>query len=264
MLLWNLAAMKSLILLLKNREKATTPLFNCGVIHLLLAMVLLAMLPFEKGQLLGINLWIKPLKFALSIGIYCLSWVLILPYLPGEKYKRRFVRFTIFAMSFEMLAIVSQAARGELSHFNQSGLYNIVLYGLMGIVITAQTLFSIYLGFKFLKHKPLELNQAMTWAIRLGIIISAIFALQGGFIGQRMGHTVGASDGGAGIPFVNWSKNHGDLRFAHFFGLHALQVLPAFVWINKIHRAVPVLIFGLLYFLLVSFLFYHALLGRGY
>jgi hypothetical protein len=67
--------MKSLFLLLKNREKATAPLFNCGVIHLLLAMVLLAMLPFEHRQLLGINLWIKPLKFALSIGIYCLSWV---------------------------------------------------------------------------------------------------------------------------------------------------------------------------------------------
>jgi hypothetical protein len=178
MLLLNLAAMKSLILLLKNRGKATTPLFNCAVIHLLLAILLLAMLPFEHRQLLGINLWIKPLKFALSIGIYCLSWVLILPYVPDEKSKRRFVRFTTFAMSFEMLAIVTQAARAELSHFNQSGLYNIVLYGLMGIVITAQTLFSLYLGLNFFKHKPLGLNQAMTWAIRLGIIISAIFAFK--------------------------------------------------------------------------------------
>ncbi|MEJ7559282.1 MAG: hypothetical protein WKF66_13310 [Pedobacter sp.] len=256
--------MKLLLLLLKNRDKVTDPLFNCGLIHLLLALVLLTMLPFEQRQVLGINLWIKPLKFALSIGIYCLSWVLILPHLPDKKLERRFVRFTIFAMSFEILAIVTQAARAELSHFNQSGWYNIAVYGLMGIVITAQTLFSLYLGITFFKNKPRELNEAMTWAIRLGIVISAIFALQGGFIGQKMAHTVGAADGGAGIPFLNWSKDHGDLRIAHFFGLHALQIIPVFVWINKIKRAVPVMIFGLLYFLLVGFLFYHALLGRGY
>lgn len=255
--------MRTLIQRLFSKHRDTNPLFHCGVIHLLLATCILVILPFEHRELLGINLWIKPLKFAISIGIYCLSWAMILPYLPGEKRKRQFVRFTVFAMSFEMLAIITQAARGELSHFNQSGLYNIVLYALMGIVITSQTIFSLYLGINFFKHRPEKLDQAMTWAIRLGIIISALFALQGGFIGQRMAHTVGAPDGGAGIPLVNWSKNHGDLRIAHFFGLHALQILPAFVWINKIRRAAPVLIFGLFYFSLVSFLFYHALLGKN-
>ncbi|MFT4155024.1 hypothetical protein [Parafilimonas sp.] len=79
-------------------------------------------------------------------------------------------------------------------------------------------------------------------------------------MGMHLAHTVGAPDGGEGLPVINWSKRYGDLRIAHFVGMHALQILPLFgFFIAKTRRSVQ--FFAAAYFLFTTLLFIQAAMG---
>lgn len=248
---------------LLTRIRTISPaLYYCALAHLALLVLMIIIAQFDHRQIMGINLWTKPVKFAISIAIYCLTWPLFLQYLPFEKLKKRFANFIVFAMTFEMLAIASQAARGQLSHYNTSGLYNALIFSTMGIVIVSQTVFALYVGVRFFKVKAGEITSALLWAIRLGILMAGFFALEGGIMASRLSHTVGAADGGPGVPLFNWSRIAGDLRIAHFMGLHALQIVPLFVVVTGVKNARPGIVFALAYFAIVSLLFVIAMLGR--
>jgi NO-binding membrane sensor protein with MHYT domain len=53
-----------------------------------------------------------------------------------------------------------------------------------------------------------------------------IFSFEGFAMGSRLNHSVGAVNDNSNWFILGWSKTVGDLRVAHFIGMHALQVLP--------------------------------------
>ena len=79
-------------------------------------------------------------------------------------------------------------------------------------------------------------------------------------------HSIGVEDGGPGLPFVNWSTRGGDLRAAHFVGMHAFQILPLFaVLLERFavkRAALLTALFGIFYFGLFSLIFVEAWLGK--
>jgi hypothetical protein len=70
------------------------------------------------------------------------------------------------------------------------------------------------------------------YAVAVGAGLVLTFVLGGGFggyMGQHMSHWVGGTQNdAAGLWLMKWSRDGGDLRVAHFFGIHAMQVLPMF------------------------------------
>ena len=233
----------------------------------------------------GAPVWLKPAKFAASIAIYTLTLAWIFQFLPDwPRLRRRVSLATAASLIVEIAIIAAQAARGTSSHFNIATPVDATLFAIMGATIVFQTLTSIAVVVA-LWRQPFA-NLALGWALRLGLAITIAGASIGGMMTRptvdqmaaaratgRMAvagaHTVGAADGGPGLPGTGWSVEHGDLRVPHFLGLHAVQVLPLLAWLIRRRgwktgatvRAVQIL--AVSYASLVTILVWQALRGQS-
>jgi hypothetical protein len=169
----------------------------------------------------------------------------------------------VIVFTFELVIIIGQAARGQLSHFNVSTPVNGFLFQLMGMAITLLSVWTAVTATWFLKTPtPQGLSDGFWWGIRLGMILFVIFSFEGLVMGAKLQHTVGAPDGGKGLPILNWSRNNGDLRIAHFVGMHALQVIPLLgYFIFK--RPAEIIAAAIFYGAFALWLFLRALSGKG-
>lgn len=222
--------------------KSDARLTATGVLMMALLAATGVALVLEPRQITGAPAWLKPAKFATSIAIYTLTLAWVFMYLPNWPRTRRAVSWiTTVTLLLEIVIIDVQAWRGTTSHFNVGTLVDGVLFTIMGLAIVVQTFAAIALAVALWRQHFAD--RAIAWALRLGMTVTIVGALTGGLMtqptraqidnaraGHRMtiagAHTVGAPDGGPGLPGTGWSREHGDLRVAHFIGLHALQIFP--------------------------------------
>lgn len=236
-----------------------SPLYWFGWICLVGSLFTAVLVVYSENQINGINAYIKPFKFYLSSLIFVWSMAWFLGYLTDSTLTTSYTWTVVLVLSFELFWITFKAANGELSHFNISTPLNSVMYSLMGIAITIMTIFTLIIAIQFFTQDLSTLAPSYLWGIRLGLVFFVIFALEGGLMGAKMSHTVGGPDGGPGIPFLNWSTKYGDLRIAHFVGMHALQILPilgAYVINDSRH----LIFIAVVYFIVCTFVFVQALM----
>lgn len=246
--------MIDLLASLKSRNEC---LFYFGLVCLITAVLILIKSKFSDVQINGVNAWYKPFKFALSMGIFSWTMAWYTGYLTSYSYLKVYNWSLVVFLGFEVFYVTFQAARGQLSHYNVSSTLYTSLTVSMAVAAIAATLYTGYIGILFCTEKFPQLPDYYLWALRLGIFLFVIFALEGAVIGANGSPKVGGTDGGA-IPFLNWSLKYGDLRIAHFVGMHALQILPLLAY--YVFKDVRLVIFiGLMYGALALFCLIQAL-----
>ena len=226
-----------------NRAWALSPLLTVSTVVMTLgALVTTAGLVFDPRQLVGEPLWLKPTKFYVSLVIYNTT---VLYFLSFLSHRARFVRAVGAVLSacgaVEMVAITLQAARGVRSHFNVATPFDQAIFASMGMAIVVLWVTMMVVGVVLVRTR-LE-DRPLASSLRVGLLVGVLGAGLGFFMttprpaqlasmkaGETVlengSHTFGAKDGGPGLPLVGWSTTAGDMRPAHFLGLHGMQVLP--------------------------------------
>ena len=149
-------------------------------------------------------------------------------------------------MIVENVIIAIQAARGVTSHYNISTSLDASLFSIMGVFIGLNTFLILFTWLAF-PFSPTTLTGNMLLAWQYGLFLFLVGGVAGGMMIGNMAHTVGATDGGMGVPFFNWSTIAGDLRSAHFITLHGLQAIPLFAFFISRNSTKPRLLTSLFF-----------------
>lgn len=229
--------------LLHRVYTAHRPLVYSGAAMVALAIVSGVGILVDGRTVYGESTWLKPFKFGVSFALYTftLAWMISL----FSRWRRTLWWLgtgvgVIFVIP-EMAVITLQAARGIPSHFNYATTFDSVMYGIMGGAAYAGWILTFALGVFLLLQR--KVDRPLAWAIPLGIVVSlagmsvgylmtsptpeqAQALDQGIEVGTIGAHTVGQPEDGDSLPVTSWSNEVGDLRVAHFVGIHALQILP--------------------------------------
>lgn len=206
-----------------------------GWAMLAVSLPLLLLSQIDERTLLGANVWVKPWKFHVSAGVHLLTLAWCAALLrPTPQRARAFGAMSAVVLTtavLELAYITFRAARGEASHFNVGDPLSAGIYTLMGVMAVLLLGAAGVLGFWIWRARDFEHGPVLQRGLGLALMAGWLLGtLAGGYLGGQPSHSVGAPplDTQAmrdALPIVGWLRDGGDLRVAHFFGMHAMHVI---------------------------------------
>jgi hypothetical protein len=273
-------------LALRRAFAINVPLTIAGLALLLAVGIAVIGLVVDHQTITGAPAWLKPAKFAFSLGLYCFTLLYLLTFVRGHRVVVTLASTAIaLGVIVEMALIATQAARGTTSHFNFSTTLDATIFEVMGSFIVIVWTMSLVIALLLLRQ-PIA-AAAWAWTLRLGLLLSLVGMAAAGpmlrptpaqLAAARSGpmlhtgaHSVGVVDGGPGLPILGWSTVGGDLRVPHFIGIHGLQLMLivgllltlSARWLDGRHRVALVWTAALGYLGLIVLLEWQALRGQS-
>jgi uncharacterized membrane protein YuzA (DUF378 family) len=201
-----------------------------GAVLLALAPVAVVMQGLDTRLLeSGVSVWMKPAKFLSSIGIFAITTAWFFGYVRPDRRRSPLMRATVAALivagTFELVWIGWQAANGLESHFNTGTPFHTIMYALMGLFAVVLVGTSLPVAWEIGRRPAPHLRRDFVAAVVIGLLLTLLLGgILGGYMSGQSGHSVGA-EGGRTFLF-GWNRSGGDLRIAHFLGIHAEQAIP--------------------------------------
>jgi hypothetical protein len=240
---------------IKSAIRRHPVLMISAAVNAMMLVVALLGLVVDTRQVLNMPAWSKTVKFGLSQALYTVTLICILEQIKVRPQLMRWIGHLTGAMLIiEIVIITGQTVRGVPSHFNNMTAFDAMLYRTMGIAIVLVWLSNIVAFVALLRERSSSLTLA--WGLRLGLGVAlvgmaAAFAMAapnatqsaaleaGQDIGMLGSHNVDVMTDGETrmLPFLGWNMEGGDLRIAHFIGLHGAQIIPLFaLWVIRAQR----------------------------
>ena len=198
--------------------------YGAALLALLLPLAVAAFI--DERTVRDANVWLKPMKFAFSIALLALTTAWFIGHLAPPRRASRAVSWIVWLLigsgSFELAYITLQAALGQGSHFNIGDAFHAAMYALMGVGAIVLTATQPMLAWQLHRHPDPRRPAAYRQAVMIGLVLTFVF---GAGVGGVLS-TLQPPTGGITLPLFGWSLAGGDLRPAHFVGIHAEQVLP--------------------------------------
>jgi hypothetical protein len=244
-----------------------------GMLMLLAMPPTLFAIAVDTRGIAGTELWEKTFKFEVALLVYLVTLAFFARYLPAGMTDRRWYRLfsgaVVAAIVFEMLWIGGAAAIGTLSHFNTTPLGGF-LYGLMGaaaiLLTSASTVYAVQIARNPATGLPPVVKESLV--IGLGLTLPLTLLTAGTMSSMSMHFVGGAGADAVTLPLMDWARDRGDLRVAHFFATHAMHAIPlaglVSAWLLGSSARLPLRLFSLAYVALVVFAFAQALSGRPF
>jgi hypothetical protein len=118
--------------------RSNRPLTALGVAMVILLAATLAGMALDSRVVTGVDAWLKPSKFALSVAIYAFTLVWMLSLVRARpRLVRAVSAITAVGLGLELALIVLQAARATTSHFDVATPLSSAIWTTMAIAIVA-------------------------------------------------------------------------------------------------------------------------------
>ena len=250
-------------------REPTIARFALGVV--LLTPLLLIISIFDDRTLNGISVWTKPLKFNLSIIVYLATLTWFSGWINRSCMSKLWYRTCVFiicgTLFFMLPWLYGASIIGEPAHFNKTHPILAPMYSMMGVVSVVFTMGALFYSLLIFTSQQVGISTYFRHSVAWSLLISFVFTVvMAGELASMDSHWIGGTESdAAALMFMGWSRDGGDLRVAHFFSLHAMQIIPiiAAIALPKALKPHPRKVAAALSFAYCCFIFFVYFQAKG-